>query len=268
MSGMFIGFLIGGSALALAMISLFILFLNQEKLIFRPEKIPSDYNFEFQHEFEELFLEPKRGIRLNAVLFKSKESKGLVLYFHGHRGSIASWGYVADDIVENGWDCLVYDYRSYGKSNGKIISELSLHRDAQFIYDVMSERYKGKDIILFGQSLGSGIAAKLATENKIKALLLVTPYFNFTDVVRFHYPFLPVRFLLKYKLTTNKSLPQIKVPVYLIHGTKDELIQYESSIRLSSLSDNIQLTTVNGGLHGNLQDFEEYQMLLSEILKT
>lgn len=267
MSGIALALIIGISVLLLALISLIILFFNQEKLIFRPEKIPQDYRFEFDHEFEEFFLEPKRGIRLNAVLFKCQKPKGLVLYFHGHRGSIASWGYIADDIVKSGWDCLVFDYRSYGKSNGVINSESVLYKDAQFVYDLMSARYHGKNIVLFGQSLGSGIAAKIATENKTKALILVTPYYNFTDVVRFHYPFLPVRFLLKYKLPTNKYIKKLKCPIYLIHGTKDELIQYESSIRLAALSDNIQLTTVNGGLHGNLQEFDKYVQLIEQILK-
>lgn len=266
MSGLFIGLLISGSVIALVFLVLVLLFLNQEKLIFRPERIPDDYKFEFKHQYEEFFFEPKRGIKLNAVLFKSKEAKGVVIYFHGHRGSIASWGYVADDIIENGWDCLVFDYRSYGKSNGKIISEQSLHKDAQFIYDVMKERYHKKEIIIFGQSLGSGIASKLAMENPCKALVLVTPYFNFTDVVRFHYPFLPVRFLLKYKLTTNKFISKVNAPIYLIHGTKDELIQYESSIRLTELSEQISMTTINGGLHGNLQEFDEYKETLKEIL--
>ena len=268
MGGLIIGVLVGLSVIALLFLTLFILFLNQEKLIFRPERIPNDYAFEFQNEFEEFYFEPKKGVRLNAVLFKAKESKGLVLYFHGHRGSIASWGYVADQIVASGWDCLVYDYRSYGKSNGKIMSELSLHKDAQFVYEVMTASYDPSSIILFGQSLGSGIASKLASEQEAKSLLLVTPYFNFTDVVRFHYPFLPVRFLLKYKLATNKYLKNVKVPVYLIHGTKDELIQYESSIRLSALSDNITLSTVSGGDHGNLEEFDEYKELIKEVLKT
>lgn len=266
MSTAWIIFIVVLSALLLIVIALFLLFVFQERLIFQPEEVPEDYQFEFNLPFEELFFEPRKGVRLNAVLFKAKESKGLCLFFHGHSGSNATWGYVAEEIVKNGWDCLVYDYRGYGKSTGKHRAEISLHKDAEFVYEVMSERCDGKEVVFIGQSLGSGIATKLATKFVPKKLLLITPYYNFTDVVHFHYPFLPARMMLKYRFTTNKLITELKCPVYLIHGTKDTLVPFESSIRLSSLSDNVQLTTVQGGNHGNLQTFEEYRELMKEVL--
>jgi pimeloyl-ACP methyl ester carboxylesterase len=254
------------SVLLLIALILFLLFFFQERLIFQAEEVPEDYQFEFNLPFEEIYFQPRRGVRLNSVLFKAKDSKGLVLFFHGHSGSIATWGYVAEEIVKIGWDCLVYDFRGYGKSSGKHRTEISLHKDAEFIFEVMKERYSENDMIFVGQSLGSGIATKLATLHTPRTLLLITPYFNFTDVVHFHYPFLPARMMLKYQFATNKLITEVACPVFLIHGTKDQLVPFESSIRLSSLSENIRLTTVQGGEHGNLQTYSEYETLFREIL--
>ncbi len=92
MSTAWIIFIVVLSALLLILIALFLLFVFQERLIFKPEAVPEDYQFEFNLPFEELFFEPRKGVRLNAVLFKAKESKGLCLFFHGHSGSNAHLG--------------------------------------------------------------------------------------------------------------------------------------------------------------------------------
>ncbi len=242
------------------------LFSYQERLIFHPEDIPDDYLYDFPWEFEEMYFEPRRGISLNAVLFKANQPKGLVLFFHGNSGSIASWGEVAKEVLENGYHMLMYDYRGFGKSTGKTILELPMHKDAEFIYGVLRDRYPDLPIVLFGQSLGTGIASRLASRVDARSLILITPYFNFTDVVRFHYPFLPVRRLLKYTFNNNRYLADVKCPVHIIHGTKDEMIPYESSIRLNAINDEFVLTTINGGNHGNLQQYEEYQRAIEVAL--
>ncbi len=266
MSSAWIIFIVVLSALLLTVVVLFLLFFFQERLIFQAEEVPEDYQFEFKSPFEELFFEPRKGVRLNAVLFKAKDSKGLVIFFHGHSGSNATWGYAAEEIIKNGWDCFIYDYRGYGKSTGKHRTELSVHKDAEFVHEIMAERYAGQELIFVGQSLGSGIATRLAMSAVPKKLLLITPYYNFNDVVHFHYPFLPARMMLKYKFATNKIIGDVQCPVHLIHGTKDTLVPFESSIRLSSLSENVQLTAVQGGVHGDLQNFEEYEGWVKELL--
>ena len=120
---------------------------------------------------------------------------------------------------------------------------------------------------MYGTSLGSGIASYIAYNNHPSKLILETPYYNFYDVAKFHYPYLPNSLLLHYQFKTNQFLPKIKGDVYLFHGTEDETIPYSSSERLAKLSDNITLFTIQDGSHNNLNTFHDYHQKIDEILK-
>ena len=126
------------------------------------------------------------------------------------------------------------DYRGYGKSDGQVESEDQLHQDVRAAYDEMRKRYDEDKIVVLGYSLGSGPASKLAAENSPRLLILQAPYFSLKDVAKRSFPFIPV-VLLKYKLETNRYITACKMPVVLIHGDQDEVIYYESSLKLKAL---------------------------------
>lgn len=238
----------------------------QEHLIFHPEKLSDKYQFNFTDDFEEVNYETEDGETINALLFKAKEAKGVIYYHHGNAGSLDSWGSRAVDFVSRGYDVLMYDYRGFGKSSGKIKNEKMLYSDAVMLYKRLLYDYKERDIVLYGTSLGTGIAAHLAYDNQPKMLILETPYYNFYDVSKFHYPYLPNSILLHYQFKTDKLIPGIKAPVYLFHGTEDETVPYDSSVRLNELSDNVTLFTIDNGSHNNLNTFHEYHERLTAIL--
>ena len=247
-------------------LSFFFLYFRQEKMIFQAERLPKNFVFNFPGEYEELTFDSVDHVHIHALHFKAEKSKGIVFYYHGNAGSLASWGQWASLFQEHNYDVLMYDYRSYGKSTGHIDNEAQLHSDAKKIYEEVIEQYQGKKVIFYGRSLGTGIAAKLATVYEPNALILTTPYFNFTQQVKSMYPFIPVNSLLKYKFKTNEYLPQLKCPVYLIHGTDDELVPYRFSVMLSELGDHIHLTTIKGGTHGDLPNFIEFREVLKMAL--
>jgi pimeloyl-ACP methyl ester carboxylesterase len=242
-------------------------YLFQEKLIFQTEKLSAKYKFSFKNSFEEITYKTEDGHSLNALLFKVKDSKGIIYYHHGNAGTLETWGQKASDFLEKGYDFLVYDYRGYGKSTGKIKSEKMLYADATLIYKELLYDYKERDIIVYGTSLGTGIASFVAQENHPSKLILETPYFNFYKVAKFHYPYLPNTILLNYQFKTNKYLPKVKGDVHLVHGTEDETVPYRSSLLLEELSDNITLLTIKEGSHNNLNTFKEYHVWLEGILK-
>ena len=244
----------------------FFLYFRQEKMIFQAEKLPKHFVFNFPGTYDELTFKSEGNVHLHALHFKNKNSKGIVFYFHGNAGSLASWGQWATLFQKYEFDVLMYDYRSYGKSTGKISNEAQIHRDALVVYKEVIGLYTGKRVVFYGRSLGTGIAAKLATIHEPESLILTTPYFNFTQQVKSMYSFIPVRALLKYKFKTNEYLPLLKCPVYLIHGTDDELVPYESSLMLEKLGDHIHLTTIKGGTHGDLPNFKEFRDVLKKAL--
>lgn len=243
------------------------IYIFQERLIFHPEKLSPRYKFVFDTPFEEKNYKTLDGNLLNALFFKVENSKGIVFYHHGNAGNLEEWGQRAIDFTSKGYDVLMYDYRGYGKSSGSIKNEKTLYADAALIYKELLFDYKERDIIVYGTSLGSGIASYIAYNNHPSKLILETPYYNFYDVAKFHYPFLPNSLLLHYQFKTNQYLPKVKSDVFLFHGTEDETIPFNSSERLSNLSDKITLFTIKNGSHNNLNTFHDYHQRIEEILR-
>ena len=238
----------------------------QNKIIFFPEVLPSEFQFEFHEDFEEIFYETKDGISINALHFKAKSSKGIVFYSHGNAGSLRTWGSIAGDFLSNDYDLLIYDYRSYGKSEGKL-SEEKLYEDAETIYGELAKKYNEENIVIYGRSIGTGIASKVAVGKNPGHLVLESPYYNFPDLAKRYFPLIPSR-LIKYKLRNDVHIQQVTCPVTLFHGTSDEVIYYGSSLKLEKhLGHRGQLVTIPGGHHNDLPESDVYRRALSEILR-
>lgn len=238
----------------------------QESIIFHPEVLPFQHRFRFEGVFEERNFVLEKKVVIHALHFKVENPKGLIYHCHGNSGSMKNWGESATDFTQHGYDVLMYDYRSYGKSTGKIKTERMLYRDARKIYDILLKEYDESKVVIYGISLGTGIAAKVASKNNPRLLVLETPYYNFYHVARFHYPYLPNSVLLKYSFNTYRFLRKVTCPVWLLHGTNDPTIPYENSKMLAEISPDIQLISFPGGLHNNLNTFPDYASKMQTIL--
>lgn len=243
------------------------LYFIQEKLLFLPTVLEQDYQFNFGYNFEELTLESDDGAKLNALHFKVENPKGVILYFHGNAGDLSRWGIIAEFFVEKQYDVLTMDYRTYGKSTGKL-SETVFYSDAQLFYNYLKKSYDENNITLYGRSLGTGIATHLASKNNPKQLILETPYYSITDIAKSRFPFFPVEKLLKYKFSSYQFISDVKSPITMFHGTDDLVVSYQSAKKLFEASPKEQTTfiTIKGGNHNNLVDFEAYQLTISKLL--
>lgn len=244
------------------------LYYLQDYMLFKPEKLPKDFQFNYENQdIKEYNLETRDGATINGLLFKPKqESKGIVLYLKGNSKSIKGWGKFAVDFTRLGYNVLMVDYRGFGKSTGKR-SQKAIKRDLQLIYTKIKERTKEDNIILYGRSLGSGFAAKLASINNPRLLILDAPYYSLTKVTARYMPFMPLSILLKYPLPTYKWLKYVRCPIHIIHGTHDKLIPFKTSVKLSKVNPKLtKLHTVIGGGHKNLNNFESYHQTLEDIL--
>ena len=242
----------------------------QDYLLFKPEKLPKDFQFNYENqEIEEHNLETRDGAVINGLLFKPKvESRGIVLYLKGNSKSIKGWGKFAVDFTRHGFNVLMVDYRGFGKSTGRR-SQKAIKRDLQEVYNEIKERTNENRIILYGRSLGSGFAAKLASMNHPRMLILDAPYYSLTKVTKRYMPFMPLSILIKYPLPTYKWLKYVQCPIHIIHGTNDKLIPFKSSLKLSKVNPKLtKLYTVIGGGHKNLNNFESYHSMLDDILNT
>lgn len=244
-----------------------LLYFLQERLLFKPEKLPKDFKYFYENQVtEEYNLETRDGAIINGLHFKTENPRGVVFYLKGNSKNIKGWGKYAVDFTRNGFDVIMVDYRGFGKSTGHR-SNKKIKHDMQFVYNKIKEKVDEKYIILYGRSLGSGFAAKLASMNNPSKLILDAPYYSLTKVTARYAPFLPFSLIMKYPLPTYKWLKYVQCPIHIIHGTNDKLIPYKTSIKLSKIKPKLtRLYTVIGGGHKNLNNFESYHKMLSEIL--
>ena len=242
------------------------LFFFQEKLIFFPEKLACNYQFGFNQKFEEIKIRTKDEKLLHGLLFKTDSSKGLIFYLHGNAGSVKSWGEVAETYTALNYDVFMVDYRGFGKSEGSITSKDQFYQDIQLAYDEMKTRYSEDKIVVVGYSIGTGAAAKIASTNNPRLLILKAPYYSMTDIMKKVYPIIPT-FILKYKFATNEYIRDCKMPVVIFHGDQDEVIYHHSSVRLKELikkTDTVIILT--GQAHNGITDNLQYQTAIQRIL--
>lgn len=243
------------------------LYFLQEKLLFLPTELPQDYQYTFVHYFEEVFLTPEDNVSINAIHFKTVNPKGVILYFHGNAGDLSRWGTISEFFVAKDYDVFIMDYRTYGKSKGKL-SEQAFYNDAQFCYDYVLKSYSEEKITLYGRSLGTGISTFLASQNNPKQLILETPYYSILDVVKQRFPIFPVSSLLKYTFPSNEFIVDVKCPITMFHGTDDGIVPYTSAEKLKVVAPKGKATfiTIEGGTHNNLIEFEAYRNGIDKIL--
>jgi uncharacterized protein len=245
---------------------LVLVYLVQDQFIFRPEKLTKDFKYKYDVPFEELNFQVEPGVTINGLHFYVKERKGLVLYFHGNTRSIKGWAKYARDFYRYQYDVVLVDYRGFGKSTGPR-SEEAMLADMQYVYKQLTANMPESDMIVYGRSIGSGFAAKLAADNHPRYLILDAPYYSFLQVMQRLLPILPHRFLLRYHLRTDRWIQKVKCHTYILHGTKDRLIPIWHSERLQALNPGrITLIRIHGGGHNNLPTFPEYHNFIRDIL--
>mgnify|MGYP006075321493 FL=1 len=246
-----------------------LLYYLQDYLLFNPEKLDKDFQYFYENqEVEEYNIETRDGALINGLHFKVANPKGVVLYLKGNSKSMRGWGKFAVDFTRHDYDVFMIDYRGFGKSTGRR-TQKALKNDLQLIYNKMKEKVDEKYIILYGRSLGSGFATKLASTNQPRMLILDAPYYSLSKVTARYAPFMPMSVILKYPIPTYKWLKYVECPIHIIHGTNDNLIPFKSSVKLSKIrQDQTRLYAIIGGGHKNLNAFESYHKMLAEIINT
>jgi len=242
-----------------------IFYVVQERFLFQPEVLPQDFKYKYEYPVEEVFFEPETGVRINGLHFKISGAEGVVFYFKGNTRSIKGWGKFARDFVNKGFDFFMIDYRGFGKSRGER-SEAAIFNDGQIVYDYLKKIYGEEKIIIYGRSIGSGFATKIASQNKPQMLILDSPYFSMLYLLKRKIPFLPIKKLLRYHIRTDIFIQKVQVPIFIIHGNKDRLIPIRNGKKLQEIAEDASLITIDGGGHNNLPKFNDYHEKLRKIL--
>ena len=243
--------------------------LVQEKFLFVPTLPGEAFEIKLGTHTEQMLLEVPHQGTIHALYLKVPHPRGLIFYLHGNTGSLKRWQFNAEELAHLGFNVFVLDYRGYGKSKG-IRTEAILHRDVEFCFDHITAQFQG-EVIIYGRSLGSGFATRLAHHRKAQALVLETPFYSLERLAAWYLPFLPVRWLLRYRLRSDLHLPHVECPIHIFHGTKDIVVPYNSALalyRLVAHRSDVYLTTLSGGAHSNLNRYPLFHNRLKEFLYT
>ena len=250
-----ISLIVAAIALCLYAAVLAWIYARQESLLFYPTPLSPDFAFAFP-DTREVAIDVD-GARLSALHLRLPDPKGVVFFLHGNAGNLASWFAGAAFYAQANFDLFMIDYRGYGKSGGRIQSEQQLRADVRKAWDAVAPLYAGKRIVVYGRSLGTPLAARLAAEIQPDLTILVSPFWSAADLARIHFPWVPSA-LLRYPLETNVDLRAIRTPVLLVHGERDAVIPIDQSERLLASAPNGALLRIRGGGHNDLQEFGDY----------
>lgn len=241
------------------------LYWQQEQFFFYPTRLGPEYVYTFTTPFEETDI-PVDGATINVVRFRAENPKGVLLYLHGNGDVVTRLEPIAGYFVSLGYDVVIPDYRSYGKSSGVIKNEAELHADMAAVYKHLIRTDPEGSVTIYAQSLGTGLAVQLAAANEPKRLILESPYFSLVNLVRSHMPFVP-GFLVKYQLRSDQYVNRINAPIYVIHGDQDTVIPFEQGERLYSLIEGEkEFLHMPGAGHGPLLGDERLRAFLERIL--
>ncbi|HLL12822.1 MAG TPA: alpha/beta fold hydrolase [Rubrivivax sp.] len=242
-----------------------LLWWGQEKLLFHPHPLPAEHRFRVDSDVHEAWVDVP-GARLHALHLRLPNPRGVVFFLHGNAGNLDSWFSDADFYRRENMDLFMLDYRGYGKSSGRIASQEQLLADVRAAWAHVQPLYAGKRRVIYGRSLGSGLAAMLAAEVQPELTVLVSPYFSMGELAREHYPWVPSA-LLRYPLATHEALARVQGPVLLAHGGRDTLIPPTHSQRLHQVAPHASLLHLPEGGHNDLHLLPAYAEGLSAALQ-
>jgi fermentation-respiration switch protein FrsA (DUF1100 family) len=186
---------------------------------------------------EEATLTAADGEKLIAWVVPPREGKPVLLFFHGNAGNFAGSGRQSlfRQLTEDGTGLFAVNYRGYGGSTGSP-SEGGLAQDARAAYAAASTRFGPDRLVGYGESLGTGVVAKLAAEVPLKAVILQAPYMSTVSVAQLRYPYVPVGGLMKDQFRSDLVIGKVKAPLLVMHGQRDSVIPFSQGEALFALA--------------------------------
>ncbi len=227
---------------------------------------------ELGRPFENVFFKTSDGVELNAWFYPAQTNspRGQLVFLncHGNGGNISHRLGLYRALLETGAAVLSFDYRGFGLSKGKP-SEEGTYLDAQAAYHwLLRKGFAGKNIIVYGESLGGGIASELSLREETGGLILQSTFTSLPDIGAELYPWLPVRTIGRIKYDTQSKLPKLKIPVLVMHSREDSLIGYQHSERnFAAANEPKFFCELRGGHNDMAWEAPGFSAAVEELLK-
>ena len=227
------------SSLIIAYIVLIIfIYFYQRNLLYHPSE--NNYqNDKIQFKYDEIFINVDEEIQLKSWIIKKdfKKLKTLVI-FHGNAGHLSNRIYKLNELYKLDINILLISWRGFSGNKGSP-TENNLYSDAKASINWLNEQgVNNGQIILYGESLGSGVAVELGKENNFNSIILESPFTSIENSAKIYYPYLPVRLLLKDRYDSISKIKMIHTPILIMHGKKDDVVPFSMGKELFEKANN------------------------------
>ena len=224
------------SAIVIYLILLTLIYINQRKLLY----LPSENNYlddPINFTYNEFFIEVDKDVEIKSWLIEKDLKKyKTILFLHGNAGNLFNRSYKLNRLNELNLNVLIISWRSFSGNPGKP-NETNLYGDAKKAVKWLNGKgVETENIILYGESLGTGVAVEIGQTNKFNSIILESPYTSMVKAAKIYYPYLPVKFLLKDKYESEKKIKNIKTPVLIMHGKKDNIVPFYMGKKLFEIA--------------------------------
>lgn len=242
----------------------------QDRILFQRSALSPTEQYQFKQPYKEIMLPYDSQSAINIIQFKIADTlkcKGVVLYFHGNKKNIGWYAKYAPHFTKHQYEVWMIDYPGYGKSTGPL-TEARLYEYAEQLYKLANAFYKKDSIIIYGKSMGTGIASWLASRKSCKQLILETPYYSMTSLAGYYFPVYPVSKIIRYKIPSYSYVKDVIAPITILQGTADWVVPYSNASRLKEcLKPTDEFISVAGGSHNNLYDYEMVTKKVAQLLQ-
>jgi len=237
-------------------------FFGQRKLMYVPDTRYFTPQMAGLAGVEEVTLDAPEGVKVLAWYGRARPGKPTILYFHGNGGSLVTRSERIARYLETGRGMFMMTWRGYGGSTGQP-SEQANVADALRAYDwLLRSGVAPRDIVLYGESIGTGVAAQVAAAREVGGIILDAPYTSIVDVAAIAYPYLPVRPFLLDRYETLMHLPKVTAPMLVIHGERDAIIPVEMGRRVAAAAKGpARLVTFPDAGHSDHYLFGSYDVI-------
>ncbi len=231
-------YLILSSTLVAYLIVLVLIYFYQRNLLYHPTE--NNYqNDEILFNYEEIFIKVDEEIELKSWLIKKDFKKyKTIIIFHGNAGHLSNRIYKLNELYKLDINILLISWRGFSGNKG-FPTEQNLYQDAEAAIKWLNDKkISNNKIILYGESLGSGVAVELGKRNDFNSIILESPFTSIENAAKIYYPYLPVRFLLKDRFDSINKIKMVKNPILIMHGKKDDVVPFSMGKELFEKANN------------------------------
>ncbi len=234
-----------------------LLFVFQRRILFNKSGYPGhpiDYKLK---NTEDIYIKTHDNINLLSWYTLVDKKKPLLVYFQGNSFHIGDRAHRISKYIDNNWNVLLVSWRGFSGNKGNP-TEKNLYKDGEAVikWIINNSEFRLDQTVIYGESLGTGVAVELGTRYKFLSVVLEAPFTSILDIAKKKYPIYPVKFLVKDKFDNYSKIDKLNSPLLIISGKKDEIVPHKHSIILMKKAKVFKKSVfIDEAIHNNLYEF-------------